>query len=116
MTLDPVILSKVLGWKIITRRRRDCAYFQPSLDRSMAALESELGITLFEKKGAVSLHNARRTFSGAWSDLERLGVTAERMERARLRWQINIVYIFHLAGQYIRTVTFLDKEKQKRCL
>ena len=67
MTLNQILyFRKVLGWKIITRRQRSFIFPTKSLSRSMAALESELGITLFEKKGrGVVLTNAGRLFLDA---------------------------------------------------
>ncbi len=64
MTLNQILYFRRLpGWKIITRQQRNLYISQPSLSRSMAALESELGITLFEKKGrGVVLTNAGRLF------------------------------------------------------
>ncbi len=84
----------------------------------MAALESELGITLFEKKGrGVVPYQCRPSFL---EHADRIAgdcdIAAGKMkELASGGGKINIGYIFPLAGHYIphNVRTFLDKEENK---
>ena len=60
MTLNQILyFRKVARLENYHQAAEELYISQPSLSRSMAALESELGITLFEKKGrGVVLTNA----------------------------------------------------------
>lgn len=64
MTLNQILyFRKVARLENYHQAAEELYISQPSLSRSMAALESELGITLFEKKGrGVVLTNAGRRF------------------------------------------------------
>ena len=54
MTLNQILyFRKVARLENYHQAAEELYISQPSLSRSMAALESELGITLFERKGAV---------------------------------------------------------------
>ena len=54
MTLNQILyFRKVARLENYHQAAEELYISQPSLSRSMAALESELGITLFEKKGRV---------------------------------------------------------------
>lgn len=66
MTLNQILyFRKVARLENYHQAAEELYISQPSLSRSMAALESELGITLFEKKGrGVVLTNAGRL---SWS-------------------------------------------------
>ncbi|MEY8309293.1 LysR family transcriptional regulator [Erysipelotrichaceae bacterium 51-3] len=86
---------------------------QPSLSRSIASLEEELGISLFDKKGrGVILTKAGRIFYekaiqivNACRDVE-----SRMIEMSRGGGKIDIGYIFPLAGRFIphRVRSFLD--------
>lgn len=79
---------------------------QPSLSRSMASLEEELGISLFEKKGrGVILTRAGSIFlSYAQQICQDCDNALEKMkEIAQGGGSIDIGYIFPLAGSYIPT-------------
>ena len=91
---------------------------QPSLSRSMASLEGELGVTLFEKKGrGVTLTKAGKLF------LEHADRIAGDCDVAMGKMQelssdggkIDIGYIFPLAGHYIphKVRKFLNQEENK---
>ena len=67
MTLNQILyFRKVARLENYHQAAEELYISQPSLSRSMAALESELGITLFEKKGrGVVLTQCRPSFPGA---------------------------------------------------
>ena len=108
----------IAKYQNLTKAAQELYISQPSLSRSMAALESELGITLFEKKGrGVVLTNAGRLFL---EHADRIAgdcdIAAGKMkELASGGGKINIGYIFPLAGHYIphNVRTFLDKGENK---
>ena len=119
MTLNQILyFRKVARLENYHQAAEELYISQPSLSRSMAALESELGITLFEKKGrGVVLTNAGRLFL---EHADRIAgdcdIAAGKMkELASGGGKINIGYIFPLAGHYIphNVRTFLDKEEIK---
>ncbi len=119
MTLNQILyFRKVARLENYHQAAEELYISQPSLSRSMAALESELGITLFEKKGrGVVLTNAGRLFL---EHADRIAgdcdIAAGKMkELASGGGKINIGYIFPLAGHYIphNVRTFLDKEENK---
>ena len=90
---------------------------QPSLSRSMAVLESELGVALFEKKAGECTDQGRTAFL---EHADRIAgdcdIAAGKMkELASGGGKINIGYIFPLAGHYIphNVRTFLDQEENK---
>lgn len=91
---------------------------QPSLSRSMAALEQELGVTLFEKKGrGVSLTKAGRFFQArADRILAEYYATKEQMrELSTDGGKIDVGYVFPLAGHYIphKAKKFLGMEENR---
>ena len=117
MTLNQILyFRKVARLENYHQAAEELYISQPSLSRSMAALESELGITLFEKKGrGVVLTNAGRLFL---EHADRIAgdcdIAAGKMkELASGGGKINIGYIFPLAGHYIphNVRTFLDQEE-----
>lgn len=119
MTLNQILyFRKVARLENYHQAAEELYISQPSLSRSMAALESELGITLFEKKGrGVVLTNAGRLFL---EHADRIAgdcdiATGKMKELASGGGKINIGYIFPLAGHYIphNVRTFLDKEENK---
>ena len=119
MTLNQILyFRKVARLENYHQAAEELYISQPSLSRSMAALESELGITLFEKKGrGVVLTNAGRLFL---EHADRIAgdcdIAAGKMkELASGGGKINIGYIFPLAGHYIphNVRTFLDQEENK---
>ena len=65
MTLNQILyFRKVARLENYHQAAEELYISQPSLSRSMAALESELGITLFEKKGR-GPYQCRPSFPGA---------------------------------------------------
>ena len=57
MTLNQILyFQKVARLENYHQAAEELYISQPSLSRSMAALESELGVALFEKKGILSVH------------------------------------------------------------
>lgn len=119
MTLNQILyFRKVARLENYHQAAEELYISQPSLSRSMAALESELGITLFEKKGrGVVLTNAGRLFL---EHADRIAgdcdIAAGKMkELASGGGKINIGYIFPLAGHIFRTMStpFWTKKKTK---
>lgn len=89
---------------------------QPSLSRSMATLEQELGVALFEKKGrGVALTKAGLLFlERADRIIAEYRTTVEQMqELATDGGRIDIGYVFPLAGHYIphKAKKFLGREE-----
>lgn len=91
---------------------------EPSLSRSMSALENELGISLFEKKGRnVSLTKAGRLFlSHAEIILSDISHAEQKMhEIATDGGHIDIGYVGPLAQNYLPKMirAFLENEENK---
>ncbi|MEE1227582.1 MAG: LysR family transcriptional regulator [Lachnospiraceae bacterium] len=91
---------------------------QPSLSRSMASLEAELGVALFEKNGRnISLTKAGKLFLEYAERIVRECDAAVRkmQEISRGGGQIDIGYTYPLAKQYIphQVRSFLNKEENK---
>lgn len=91
---------------------------QPSLSRSMAALEQELNLVLFERQGRnVSLTKPGRVFLEHVNKiLDEVHIAEYKMKQlAGSGGHIDIAYVFPLANYYIpHTVrTFLDIDKNK---
>lgn len=87
---------------------------QPSLSRSIAALEEELGINLFDKKGrGVVLTKAGRIFlEDALRIIDSCEVAKNHIhEFVQGTGRIDIGYVFPLAGEYIpnHVRSFLDE-------
>ena len=123
MTLNQILyFRKVARLENYHQAAEELYISQPSLSRSMAALESELGITLFEKKGrGVVLTNAGRLF------LERADriagdcdIAAGKMKELRLRWRKNQhrLYFSTCRTLYSAQCPHLSgpRRKQKCCL
>lgn len=119
MTLNQILyFQKVARLENYHQAAEELYISQPSLSRSMAALEGELGVALFEKKGrGVTLTKAGRLF------LEHADRITADCDVARGKMQelssnggkIDIGYIFPLAGHYIphNVREFLNKEENK---
>lgn len=119
MTLNQILyFRKVARLENYHQAAEELYISQPSLSRSMAALESELGITLFEKKGrGVVLTNAGRLFL---EHADRIAgdcdIAAGKMkELASGGGKINIGYFFHLPDIIFRTTSapFWTKKETK---
>lgn len=92
---------------------------QPSLSRSIANLEEELGIILFERKGrTVTLTKYDRIFlEHADRILNEVRIAEKQMKKlSGNAGHVDIAYVFPLAAQYIpHTVRqFLEKGKNKQ--
>ena len=92
---------------------------QPSLSRSMASLENELGVTLFEKEGrGVTLTKAGRMFL-EYADriLTDCHIAVGKMREISMNGgKIDIGYVFPLAGHYIphRVKLFLEQPENQK--
>lgn len=119
MTLNQILyFQKVARLENYHQAAEELYISQPSLSRSMAALESELGITLFEKKGrGVVLTNAGKLFlEHADKIATDCDIAIGKMKELSLGGgTINIGYTFPLAGHYIphNVRNFLSKEENK---
>ena len=123
MTLNQILyFRKVARLENYHQAAEELYISQPSLSRSMAALESELGITLFEKKGrGVVLTNAGRLFL---EHADRIAgdcdIAAGKMKRARLRWRQNQyrLYFSTCRTLYSAQRPYLSgpRRKQKCCI
>ena len=118
-------LNQILYFQTIAR----CQHFrlaaselnisQPSLSRSIANLEDELGIVLFERKGrTVSLTKYGRIFlEHADRILNEVQMAEKQMKKlSGNAGHVDIAYVFPLAARYIpHTVRqFLAKEKNEK--
>lgn len=75
MTLNQILyFQKVARLENYHQAAEELYISQPSLSRSMAVLESELGVALFEKRQGSDTDQGRTAFSGAC-----------RPDRSRLR-------------------------------
>lgn len=119
MTLNQILyFRKVARLENYHQAAEELYISQPSLSRSMAALESELGITLFEKKGrGVVLTNAGRLFL---EHADRIAgdcdIAAGKMkELASGGGKSTSVIFFHLPDIIFRTTSapFWTKKKTK---
>ena len=120
MTLNQIIyFQKVARLENYHLAAEELYISQPSLSRSMASLEQELGVPLFEKRGrGVNLTKAGRLFL-EYADriVEDCEVAMEKMsELASDGGRIEIGYVFPLAGQYIpcKVKAFLERPENKR--
>lgn len=91
---------------------------QPSLSRSMALLEDELHIILFEKQGRnIVLTKAGRVFLDQVNKiLDEIRITEKKMhELANSEGHISIAYVYPLANHYIPHIvrSFLDENAGK---
>lgn len=92
---------------------------QPSLSRSMASLEAELGITLFQKEGrGVILTKAGRLFlEHANKIIADCDVAVDKMQELSSNGgKIDIGYVFPLAGHYIphKVRRFLENKENEK--
>ena len=119
MTLNQILyFQKVARLENYHQAAEELYISQPSLSRSMASLEDELGVTLFEKKGrGVELTKAGRLFlEHADRIVSDCNVAVDKMqELSSDGGKIDIGYIFPLAGHYIphKVRKFLDMEKNR---
>ena len=119
MTLNQILyFQKVAQYENYHLAAEELYVSQPSLSRSMASLETELGVTLFEKVGrGVSLTKAGRLFQEyANRILEDCNVAVDKMqELSSDGGKIDIGYIFPLAGHYIphKVRRFLERSENK---
>lgn len=105
MTLNQILyFQKVARLENYHQAAEELYISQPSLSRSMAVLESELGVALFEKKGrGVTLTKAGQLFL---EHADRIAADCDvavgkMQELSADGGKIDIGYIFPLAGHYI---------------
>lgn len=119
MTLNQIYYFQTVAKYENYRKAAEELYLsQPSLSRSIASLEAELGVLLFEKNGrGVHLTKAGNMFL---EYAERIITECEiakskMMEMGEDGGQIDIGYVFPLAGHYIphNVRNFLNKEENK---
>ena len=117
MTLNQILyFRKVARLENYHQAAEELYISQPSLSRSMASLESELGVALFEKKGrGVTLTKAGKLFL---EHADRIAgdcdvAVGKMQEISSDGGKIDIGYIFPLAGHYIphNVRKFLNKTK-----
>ena len=122
MTLNQILyFQKVARLENYHQAAEELYISQPSLSRSMAVLESELGVALFEKKGrGVTLTKAGQLFL---EHADRIAADCDvavgkMQELSADGGKIDIGYIFPLAGHYIphKVREFLDKEENKKVI
>ncbi|MGN1267576.1 MAG: LysR family transcriptional regulator, partial [Dorea sp.] len=119
MTLNQLYYFQMIAKYENYRRAAEELYIaQPSLSRSIASLEKELGVLLFEKNGrGVSLTKGGRVFLEYADRIIRECEIAKNkmMEMASDGGKIDIGYVFPLAGHYIphSVRDFLNKEENK---
>ena len=105
MTLNQILyFQKVAQYENYHLAADELYISQPSLSRSMASLENELGVALFEKSGrGVNLTKAGKLFKEyAERILEDCDIAVDKMqELSSDGGKIDIGYIFPLAGHYI---------------
>ena len=119
MTLNQILyFRKVARLENYHQAAEELYISQPSLSRSMASLESELGVALFEKKGrGVTLTKAGKLFL---EHADRIAgdcdvAVGKMQELSSDGGKIDIGYIFPLAGHYIphNVRKFLNQEENK---
>ncbi|MFR3322229.1 MAG: LysR family transcriptional regulator [Lachnospiraceae bacterium] len=119
MTLNQILyFQKVARLENYHYAAEELYVSQPSLSRSMASLESELGVALFEKKGrGVNLTKAGKLFlEYAERILEDCKIAMDKMqELATDGGRIDIGYVFPLAGHYIPHMVkqFLNRKENQ---
>lgn len=119
MTLNQLYYFQVIAKYENYRKAAEELYIsQPSLSRSIASLEEELGVMLFEKTGrGITLTKGGQVF---WEYANRIiddcEIVKNKMkELASDGGKIDIGYVFPLAGRYIpqNVRNFLNKEENK---
>lgn len=119
MTLNQILyFQKVAQYENYHHAAEELYVSQPSLSRSMASLENELGVTLFEKAGrGVNLTKAGKLFlEYAERILDDCNVALDKMqELSSDGGKIDIGYIFPLAGRYIphKVRRFLERPENR---
>lgn len=119
MTLNQILyFQKVARLENYHYAAEELYVSQPSLSRSMASLEKELGVALFEKKGrGVNLTKAGKLFlEYAEQILEDCKVATDKMrEISEKGGRIDIGYVFPLAGHYIphKVKQFLERKENQ---
>ncbi len=117
MTLNQILyFQKVARYENYHHAAEELYVSQPSLSRSMASLESELGVTLFEKVGrGVTLTKAGKLFLEYVDRIvEDCNVAMDKMqELSSDGGKIDIGYVFPLAGYYVpqKVRSFLNQEE-----
>lgn len=119
MTLNQVYYFQTVAKYENYRKAAEKLYIsQPSLSRSMASLETELGVLLFEKNGrGIALTKAGRLFlEYAKRIIDECEIAKAKMtELVNDGGKIDIGYIYPLAGAYIphNVRNFLNKVENK---
>ncbi len=117
MTLNQILyFQKVARYENYHHAAEELYVSQPSLSRSMASLESELGVTLFEKVGrGVTLTKAGKLFLEYVDRIvEDCNVAMDKMqELSSDGGKIDIGYVFPLAGYHVpqKVRSFLNQEE-----
>ncbi len=105
MTLSQILyFQKIARLENYHKAAQELYISQPSLSRSIASLESELGVTLFERKGrGVKLTKAGKLFlEHADRIASECDIAVGKMREFSLDGgKIDIGYIFPLAGHYM---------------
>ena len=119
MTLNQIYYFQTVARYENYRKAAEELYIsQPSLSRSIASLESELGVLLFEKNGrGVNLTKGGKLFL-EYADriIDECEIAKNKMkEMASDRGKIDIGYVFPLASHYIphNVRDFLNKKENK---
>ena len=117
MTLNQLLYFQTIArLEHFHRAAEELNVSQPSLSRSMASLESELSIILFERQG----RNVRLTKYGRLflehvdSILKEVSLAETHMRQlAGSKGHVDIAYVFSLAGHYIPDIVrqFLKQKK-----
>lgn len=120
MTLNQLVYFQKTAQMENYRKAAEALYIsQPSLSRSIAALEEEMGVLLFEKAGrGVHLTKAGKVFLEYADQILDTCHTAEKKMRELSQdgGHVAIGYVFPLAGEYIpgKVREFLDLDANKR--
>lgn len=120
MTLNQLLyFQKVATLENYHQAAEELYISQPSLSRSMASLEAELGVTLFKKEGrGVILTKAGHLFlEHANKIIADCDVARDKMQEiSSIGGKIDIGYVFPLAGHYIphQVRKFLDMEENNK--
>ncbi len=122
MTLNQIIyFQKVANLENYHQAAEELYISQPSLSRAIASLETELGVSLFEKEGrGVTLTKAGRMFL---EYVDRIlldcNVAVGKMKELSMDGgRIDIGYVFPLAGHYIphRVKLFLKQPENQKVI
>ena len=120
MTLNQLIYFQKVATLENYHQAAEALYVsQPSLSRSMASLETELGIELFKKDGrGVLLTKAGRLFlEHANKIIKDCDVAVDKMKEISSNGgEIDIGYVFPLAGHYIphKVRRFLENDENEK--